>query len=207
MPDKKGASGVDNTHRKTWDRVDFHQKAKDRAIREKELEETQLDARKRKRLERDPLHLGLIVERGKLKPREREIDLTSRLNRSHVQSLTSPSTQQGGYHCDICDCTFQDSLAYLDHLNGKYHNRALGMSMEVKRSTADEVRKRLENAKCKKLGQHMGKDEQPKLLEERRKSPEESVELNEPESSQSPPTGREDEDSDVARIMGFGSFG
>lgn len=33
MPEKKGASGVDNTHRKTWDRADFHQKAKDRAIR------------------------------------------------------------------------------------------------------------------------------------------------------------------------------
>lgn len=157
--------------------------------------------------ERDPLHLGLIVERGKLKPRECEVDLTSRLNRSHVQSLTSPS-QQGGYNCDICDCSFQDSLAYLDHLNGKYHNRALGMSMEVKRSTADEVRKRLENAKCRKLGHRFGqKDEQPTLLEEGPKLLKESADVTETESSQSLPDGGDDEDSDVARIMGFGSFG
>jgi len=34
----------------------------------------------------------------------------------------------------------RDSASYLDHINGKYHNRALGMSMRVERSTADDVR-------------------------------------------------------------------
>lgn len=44
-------------------------------------------------------------------------------------------------------------MAYLDHINGKWHNRALGMSMTVEKSTADQVRKRLEEAKRrKKLG-------------------------------------------------------
>jgi hypothetical protein len=36
MSGKKGASGVDNTHRKTWNREEFHQKAKDREIKVRE---------------------------------------------------------------------------------------------------------------------------------------------------------------------------
>lgn len=46
---------------------------------------------------------------------------------------------QAGYFCSVCDCVLRDSQSYLDHINGKYHNRALGMSMVVERSTADDV--------------------------------------------------------------------
>ena len=46
---------------------------------------------------------------------------------------------QAGYYCSVCDCILRDSASYLDHINGKYHNRALGMSMRVERSTADQV--------------------------------------------------------------------
>ena len=44
----------------------------------------------------------------------------------------------------MCDCILRDSQSYLDHINGKYHNRALGMSMTVEKSTADDVRKKFE---------------------------------------------------------------
>jgi hypothetical protein len=40
----------------------------------------------------------------------------------------------------VCDCILRDSMSYLDHINGKYHNRALGMNMRVERSTADQAR-------------------------------------------------------------------
>ena len=40
----------------------------------------------------------------------------------------------------MCDCVLRDSQSYLDHINGKYHNRALGMSMNVERSTTEQVR-------------------------------------------------------------------
>eukprot|EP00983_Pelagomonas_calceolata_P026255 824149-Pelagomonas_calceolata.AAC.3 len=44
--------------------------------------ESALDIRKRKRLERDPLHQGLIVERSHLKGREYQIDLAARLGKT-----------------------------------------------------------------------------------------------------------------------------
>lgn len=47
---------------------------------------------------------------------------------------------QAGYFCSVCDCVLRDSQSYLDHINGKYHNRALGMSMNVERSTTEQVR-------------------------------------------------------------------
>ena len=46
---------------------------------------------------------------------------------------------QAGYYCSVCECILRDSQSYLDHINGKYHNRALGMSMRVERSTAHDV--------------------------------------------------------------------
>ena len=46
---------------------------------------------------------------------------------------------QAGYYCSVCDCILRDSQSYLDHINGKWHNRALGMSMRVERSNADQV--------------------------------------------------------------------
>ncbi len=72
----------------------------------------------------------------------------SALRRRRVQEgLYSPhcselalACAQAGYYCSVCDCILRDSASYLDHINGKYHNRALGMSMRVERSTADDVR-------------------------------------------------------------------
>jgi hypothetical protein len=60
--------------------------------------------------------------------------------------------KEAGFYCETCDCTLKDSLAWLDHINGTYHNRALGMSMEVERSTVDQVKKRLEAMKRRKKG-------------------------------------------------------
>jgi U4/U6.U5 tri-snRNP component SNU23 len=54
-------------------------------------------------------------------------------------SVAMPLSQQAGYYCNVCDCVLRDSQSYLDHINGKWHNRALGMSMRVEKSTAEQV--------------------------------------------------------------------
>ena len=94
--------------------------------------------------ERDPLHQGLIVERAKLRAREQEVDLTSRLGRAQAVSAAAHKSAQGGWYCSVCDCVLKDSKAWLDHINGKYHNAALGMSMRVEKSSKDEVKEKLE---------------------------------------------------------------
>lgn len=44
-----------------------------------------------------------------------------------------------GWHCRVCDCFLKDSLTYLDHINGKKHQRYLGYTMRVEKSTTEEV--------------------------------------------------------------------
>ena len=149
------------------------------------------------------------MERAKLKARDFEVDLASKLNKSQMQSVTMPLSQQGGYYCEVCDCILKDSLAYLDHINGKYHNRALGMSMDVERATVDEVKKRLELAKKKKAGE---------VPEDTKYVPDgmeikaiEAAKDEEDEEESTDDEGQEEnddrEEDDFAAVMGFSSFG
>jgi hypothetical protein len=39
----------------------------------------------------------------------------------------------------VCNCVLRDSQSYLDHVNGKYHQRALGMNMNVEKSSLEQV--------------------------------------------------------------------
>lgn len=136
---KKKAAGVDNTARRTWDREEFADKAAKREAEADADDESAYAIKKRKRLERDPLHQGLIVARSNLQKRDYEINLTDRLNKTQVIGLNTPLNQQAGYYCSVCDCVLRDSQSYLDHINGKFHNRALGMSMRVEKSSVEQV--------------------------------------------------------------------
>jgi hypothetical protein len=154
---KPAAAGVDNTARRTWDLDEYRGLA---AAREeaaatklggtKAAADAAADAaaelKRQRRLERDPLHQGLIAVRSNLKARDRELDLEARLGKTQMVVAGAAPSQQAGYYCSVCDCTLRDSQSYLDHINGKYHNRALGMSMRAERSTAEQVRQRLREA-------------------------------------------------------------
>ncbi|KAL7543964.1 hypothetical protein ACHAXR_013376 [Thalassiosira sp. AJA248-18] len=54
-------------------------------------------------------------------------------------SGVSKCTDGVGWHCRVCDCFLKDSLTYLDHINGRKHQRFLGYSMRVEKSTTEEV--------------------------------------------------------------------
>ena len=72
---------------------------------------------------------------------------TSRSIKTNDNATTNENavTKMGvGWHCKVCDCYLKDSLAYLDHINGRKHQRNLGYSMRVERSTKDQVDSRLE---------------------------------------------------------------
>jgi U4/U6.U5 tri-snRNP component SNU23 len=62
------------------------------------------------------------------------------------------------FECEVCEVTFNDSITYMDHLNGKRHNRLLGMNMKVEKVSTERVLKKLEM-----LG---GKNEKAKIIDE-----------------------------------------
>ncbi|GLT55412.1 hypothetical protein SLA2020_285350 [Shorea laevis] len=126
--------GVDNTFRRKFDREEYLERARER---EKEEAEGRVKSKSR----------GPPVQRKPLKHRDYEVDLESRLGKTQVVTPVAPLSQQAGYYCSVCECVVKDSANYLDHINGKKHQRALGMSMRVERASVEQVKERFENLK------------------------------------------------------------
>ena len=70
-----------------------------------------------------------------LKERRIDIDIEANLNKKHH----AEDSQHGAFYCKTCEQTLFDSQSWLSHINGRNHNRLLGMSMKVQKTTADRV--------------------------------------------------------------------
>ncbi|TVU50464.1 hypothetical protein EJB05_01836 [Eragrostis curvula] len=212
--------GVDNTSRRKFDKEEYLERARQRERQEKE------DARKGK-------DRGPPVQRQPLKHRDYEVDLESRLGKTQVVTPIAPLSQQAGYYCSVCECVVKDSANYLDHINGKKHQRALGMSMRVERASLEQVQKRFEALKKRKdpstfseqgdrehtifsskvipftffnvpdLDERIMKQQQEEE-ERKRQRKEKKKEKKKELAAQHEP---EDVDPDIAAMMGFGGFG
>ena len=65
-----------------------------------------------------------------------------------TDGVTKSSSGGGvGFHCKVCDCYLKDSLTYLDHVNGRKHQRKLGYTMRVERSTESDLLTKLNELK------------------------------------------------------------
>mmetsp|Transcript_25767 Transcript_25767/g.50210 ORF Transcript_25767/g.50210 Transcript_25767/m.50210 type:complete len:209 (-) Transcript_25767:239-865(-) len=132
---------VDNVGRRKWDLAVYEKKQKERLEQEEKEILGGAEAERR---------LLLPVKRDPLKRRTTTVDLAKNLNKRQLVSSTGDLAEQGGYYCDVCECLLKDSSTYLSHINGRRHQRRLGMSMKAERATLTEVRDRLEYHKRKR---------------------------------------------------------
>jgi U4/U6.U5 tri-snRNP component SNU23 len=128
-----------------------------------------------------------------------------------------------GYWCEVCQCLQKDSVSYLDHINGKKHQRALGFSMRVERVGVDKVKERLEALK-RKVGEASRRAseaptpaiveydakmaERSKIEDSDRKRRKDEKEIRKKTKLLSDDDPDENGvDGDIAGLMGFGGFG
>jgi len=76
------------------------------------------------------------------------LQLEARLNKRRLVTEATPKSQSGGYWCDVCECSLRDSQVYLDHINGRPHQRKLGFSMRVEKSSVSAVQARIAGARA-----------------------------------------------------------
>lgn len=194
----KQTAGVDNTFRRKFDREEYLQRAREREEKEKEAL-------------LKPKSKGPPVQRKPLKHRDYEVDLESRLGKTQVVTPVAPLSQQAGYYCSVCECVVKDSANYLDHINGKKHQRALGMSMRAERATVDQVRQRFEVLKKQKTtGSFTEQDLDERIIKQQQEEEERKHQRRERKKEKKKEKAAEEEpeiDPDVAAMMGFGGFG
>merc|ERR1712056_58339 len=82
-----------------------------------------------------------------LKQRTVELNLEKNLGKSAVVTQHTIKPMQGGYWCSVCECLLKDSATYLDHINGRRHNRNLGMNMKVEKIGVDRIKEKLQAMK------------------------------------------------------------
>ncbi|RLN87791.1 hypothetical protein BBJ28_00020980 [Nothophytophthora sp. Chile5] len=167
--EKAKGKGVANVARQTWDREHYEKLAKLRE--EGQLEDVEVRhvcccclhiMIKSRKEEFQSANEGAAGPAGSarafLKARTGKVSLEGNVGTVKVVKSDDLS-KNGGYYCEVCECGLKDSVAYLDHINGKKHLRVagclsdlrkLGYSMRVERSTVDQVKNRLQSASKRK---------------------------------------------------------
>lgn len=65
------------------------------------------------------------------------------LDKNVGKSIMVDATARPGFFCQLCNKTLKDSVAYLDHVNGRLHLLRLGQSTHVHRATLQQVRDKI----------------------------------------------------------------
>ena len=189
-PCDRMAAGPSEYGRRTWDLRDY----------EKAAEETDETGKKG---EAGP------KPKSDLKPREGPVDLESKLGKSVVISKATPTSQAGGFFCEVCDCVVKDSINYLDHINGKKHQRNMGFTMKVQRSTLADVEQRFQQT-LKKKDEVKEEYNVQERVREMREEEEKVKEYRRNQKKEKKKRKREEvdevDDDDMAKLMGFSSF-
>ncbi|KAJ2082751.1 U4/U6.U5 snRNP associated protein [Coemansia sp. RSA 988] len=212
----KQKKGGDSFRRK-WDSTTYEHKARDREQQLKKEEDD--EDRRRKGLKPRPAFTREPRESLELlQARAATVNLEGMVGKSQVVQASFAASGQPGFYCKVCDVTVKDSLSYLDHINGKKHQRILNRSMTVATETVEDVIAKLESlrqARNRRMApsdydfqkrisaqQQIEADKKQKRRETRRRHRQEKALAGAKDVSKS-----EEPDDGMAAMMGFGSFG
>ena len=220
--------GTLNVERRGWDKDKYEQRAKDREeYGDEYVDGKGAEAEIRDRQEFRAAEAGAAGPAG-----SKRRWLTHRTggfgfdkSAGCTKVLTEPEVQKKatGWYCDVCECLLRDSASYLDHINGKKHQRKLGYSMRVERVGVDAVRDRFADQTEKRAAaaaaveRHKTRDageEHERRLQQRdeddaaeKAARREAKRQRKEERAAADQAEDPDFDAEMNAMMGFGGFG
>lgn len=114
-----GGAGVGPNRRK-WDMEEYSEKARERDREDKERAQENEERMKKgqKPLQRRRQEI-LPKATETLKAREKDLEIEKNQGKTLMVDGATGGRKGPGFHCEVCKRTFKDSLAYLDHVNGR----------------------------------------------------------------------------------------
>lgn len=182
-------------HRRKWDRAEYERRATSRLSINDDLSNNEEDT---------------YVSLDYAKPREYKINFESfRSRKEIIDTCNHKSFLSGGFHCSLCDIVVKNDLLYLDHVNGRRHQKLLGRSLKTRRATLQMVRYKLRSKKKEleesKYSNGPGSPK-PDVQEEQRKVDD----METFKKGKKPRVNEEEIDnelpSELEQVMGFKSF-
>ena len=223
-PAKEMTKNVGGAQREArWDLKEYERKARERAENGGEdPDRGDVDDRPvRDREEFKKAEEGMAGPAGSsrafVQQRKTKLNLENAVGKTKIITETGLHQKAGGWFCDVCNCLLKDSAGYLDHINGKKHQRALGFSMRVERSTLEQVTSRLQEAKKRKEAssasssgptaleayeQRLAEQQNEEIQRKRAKKEAKEAKKREAEALE-----MEGMDPEMMAMMGFGGFG
>jgi len=224
-----GSSGVSNVERRTWDIDHFESIAKSRTEEGNDDETVAFKKDipvlprgfKGTREEFCAADVGAVGPEGSarayLRMREKKVALEAKLGKTQIITTATAPDKQGGWWCEVCKCLLKDSMNYLDHINGRKHQRALGFTMRVERSSVHQVKDRFkmhrQKRELERLGGHQTsavEDYERRLesqLEDEERRKRQKKDNKDSKRRELEALEAENMDPEIAQMMGFGGFG
>ncbi|KAK0269345.1 U4/U6.U5 snRNP associated protein [Friedmanniomyces endolithicus] len=155
-PDAYGSSApktTDTSHRRTWDRTAYAEKAASREAQIKEEGKARYEASLKGQKYHAPHHKSSILNDNEHKfeethdtsARQARLNVADQVGKTQVIISGAGQGKRGksaGFYCEVCDLTYKDNLQFVEHLNSRQHLVASGESGEVRRAGLEEVKAR-----------------------------------------------------------------
>ncbi|KAI0452004.1 hypothetical protein F5B21DRAFT_355128 [Xylaria acuta] len=138
-----GTPATDTSFRRTYDLDEYAEKARVRENAEREEAKARYEAK----LAGKKYYKPMTGEETHTRARRDVLDLEANVGKTMLVPAGAGQGKRGrgaGFYCAACDLTFKDNIQWVEHINSMQHLRNIGETGEVKKASAEDVRRRID---------------------------------------------------------------